>query len=244
MSSLFSSCFGRRSGSAPLPDTDSDVPAGRRAVDSVNPAKCAFCNVTPDRFKIILEDAELICFRDRSPAAAVHLQVIPRTHIANVQSLGPHDTDLVRRMHAFGTRALDLLQSQVQSQKGGLDGASKGSTPVERRFGFHIPPFRSVDHLHMHCLELPFSNSLRALKYRVAKPPSPSYFKGWSWFAEYEQTCALLSAGRKHYAEIAGIADSNTRDGRICVGCKVSVEDQQSDTLSLGSPDRVDLEAF
>ncbi|KAI3482046.1 hypothetical protein L1887_55309 [Cichorium endivia] len=128
MSSLFSSCFGRRSGSVPLHETDSDAPAGRRAVDSVNPAKCAFCNVTPDRFKIILEDAELICFRDRSPAAAVHLQVIPRMHIANVQSLGPHDTDLVRRMHAFGTKALDLLQSQVQSQNAGLDGASKGST--------------------------------------------------------------------------------------------------------------------
>ncbi|KAI3482047.1 hypothetical protein L1887_55310 [Cichorium endivia] len=32
----------------------------------------------------------------------------------------------------------------------------------------------------MHCLQLPFSNSLRALKYRVAKPPRPSYFKGWS----------------------------------------------------------------
>jgi Scavenger mRNA decapping enzyme C-term binding len=24
------------------------------------------------------------------------------------------------------------------------------------RFGFHKPPFRSVDHLHMHCFVLPF----------------------------------------------------------------------------------------
>ncbi|CDS01783.1 uncharacterized protein SPSC_06434 [Sporisorium scitamineum] len=185
MSSLFSGCFGRqkdpsrddhpRNGSAP--------PAGQRKIDDVNPAKCIFCNVTPDRFSIVLQDEQFVCFKDRSPAAAIHLLVIPRTHIANVQSLTQRDSDLVRQMQALGNKALDLI-------------SSCGPAP-ERRFGFHIPPFRSVDHLHLHCLELPFRSRIKALKYRVAQPPSRDYDKGWSWFAEWQQACLLIDAGRK-----------------------------------------------
>lgn len=85
-------------------------------------------------------------------------------------------------MKALGNKALDLVAHD---------------TKEERRFGFHIPPFRSVDHLHLHCLQLPFKSSLKAMKYRVAEPPSREYYKGWSWFAEWKQTCALLEAGRK-----------------------------------------------
>ncbi|EST05326.2 HIT-like domain protein [Kalmanozyma brasiliensis GHG001] len=189
MPSLFNSCFGRKEDpqSELLSSTDgysgSMPPAGKRKVDDVNPAKCIFCNVSRDRFNIVLEDDKYICFSDRSPAAAVHLLVIPRTHIANVQSLTSRDTQLVREMQAVGNKALDRL--------------ADGSSPTERRFGFHIPPFRSVDHLHLHCLQLPFRSSLKSLKYRIAKPSSPDYYKGWSWFAEWKQTCALLDAGRK-----------------------------------------------
>uniref|UniRef100_V5E536 HIT domain-containing protein n=1 Tax=Kalmanozyma brasiliensis (strain GHG001) TaxID=1365824 RepID=V5E536_KALBG len=142
MPSLFNSCFGRKEDpqSELLSSTDgysgSMPPAGKRKVDDVNPAKCIFCNVSRDRFNIVLEDDKYICFSDRSPAAAVHLLVIPRTHIANVQSLTSRDTQLVREMQA-------------------------------------------------------------SLKYRIAKPSSPDYYKGWSWFAEWKQTCALLDAGRK-----------------------------------------------
>ena len=30
------------------------------------------------------------------------------------------------------------------------------SSVLARRFGFHQPPFNSVDHLHLHCFALPF----------------------------------------------------------------------------------------
>lgn len=182
MASLFSSCFGRPNKQPTSNSSDDPQPAGSRPVDSVNPAKCVFCNVDSDRFNIVLQDADFICFSDRSPAASVHLLVIPRSHIANVQSLTHKDTELVREMHAIGNKALDLV---VQGSKQG------------RRFGFHIPPFRSVDHLHLHCLQLPFRGRMKALKYRVAEPPSKDYYKGWSWFAEWSQTCQLLEAGRE-----------------------------------------------
>lgn len=162
-------------------------------MDDVNPAKCVFCNVTPDRFNMVLEDDKYICFRDRSPAAQVHLLVIPRTHIANVQSLTHRDSNLVREMQRLGNNALDVIAQQAHDISTVKSDAEVG----ERRFGFHIPPFRSVDHFHLHCLQLPFRSTLKGLKYRVAEPPSADYFKGWSWFAEWRQTCALLDAGRK-----------------------------------------------
>lgn len=160
MSSFWGSCFGRQKNSTkddPVQNGFALPPAGRREIDNVNPAKCIFCNVTPDRFNIVLQDEEFICFRDRSPAAAVHLLVIPRTHIANVQSLTQRDSDLVRQMQALGRKALELVSR-----------SSSGAVP-EWRFGFHIPPFRSVDHLHLHCLELPFRSRIKALKHH--RPP-------------------------------------------------------------------------
>lgn len=194
MSSLFSNCFGR-SREPPLKAQGSSdlIPhAGHREVDNVNPAKCVFCNVTPDRFRIVLQDDELICFSDRSPGAAIHLLVIPRTHIANVQSLTHKDVELVRQMQALGNKALDLVSDAATTTT-----TTTTTDAAERRFGFHIPPIRSVDHLHLHCLQLPFRNRYKAIKYRVAEPPNRDYLKGWSWFVEWKQTCALLEARRK-----------------------------------------------
>ena len=36
----------------------------------------------------------------------------------------------------------------------------------EHKFGFHVPPWNSVDHLHLHCFALPHRGCL-AVKYQV-----------------------------------------------------------------------------
>lgn len=37
---------------------------------------------------------------------------------------------------------------------------------AKTRFGFHLPPFTSVPHLHMHCLSLPLKPGLCLKKYK------------------------------------------------------------------------------
>ena len=34
-----------------------------------------------------------------------------------------------------------------------------------QEFGYHLPPFNSVDHLHLHCFALPFTPPWKIIKY-------------------------------------------------------------------------------
>ncbi|KAG9132878.1 hypothetical protein Leryth_014810 [Lithospermum erythrorhizon] len=38
------------------------------------------------------------------------------------------------------------------------------------KFGFHQPPFNSVNHLHLHCFALPFIPSWKRVKYLSLGP--------------------------------------------------------------------------
>ena len=44
----------------------------------------------------------------------------------------------------------------------------------EHKFGFHVPPWNSVDHLHMHCFALPH-RGCTALKYQVTEAAWAGY---------------------------------------------------------------------
>ena len=44
----------------------------------------------------------------------------------------------------------------------------------EHKFGFHVPPWNSVDHLHMHCFALPHRGCLN-LKYQVTESAWAGY---------------------------------------------------------------------
>ena len=37
-----------------------------------------------------------------------------------------------------------------------------------QQFGYHLPPFNSVDHLHLHCFALPFTPPWKSVKYTAA----------------------------------------------------------------------------
>ncbi|ORY98238.1 HIT-like domain-containing protein [Syncephalastrum racemosum] len=117
------------------------------------PSTCPFCHVSATNgFPIVHEDDDLIAFHDRSPGAAMHLLVIPRQHIKNVKALDASHGDLLEKMIDLGRRLLK-------------DHGFDPDDPSVSRLGFHIPPFNSIDHLHLHVLGLPFKNAFRTLKY-------------------------------------------------------------------------------
>lgn len=118
--------------------------------------RCVFCQLargsTEGRTsRVLYADDLLVAFEDIRPAAARHYLVIPVSHVGDVNSLqrGQADYQLVKRMVEVGR---ELLQRD----------APEGGT---HRFGFHRPPFNSVDHLHLHCLAPPYAAWWTQFKY-------------------------------------------------------------------------------
>ncbi|KAJ7149826.1 HIT-like protein [Mycena crocata] len=140
---------------------------------------CHFCHVsTTNGFNIIWEDENFVAFRDRSPASEHHIQLIPKRHIASVRSLRKQDAELVRSMKTIGGKLLDDL----------------GLPRSMQVMGFHIPPFNSVNHLHLHVQGLPYK-SMRRFKYRISTGFG-SFQKGFGWFIEAEQAAHSLESER------------------------------------------------
>jgi len=57
--------------------------------------------------------------------------------------------------------------------------------------GFHIPPFNTVDHLHLHVQALPYRSIIRKMKYPIVSGKK-DHEKGFSWFVEVDQVVRLL----------------------------------------------------
>ncbi|EIN03968.1 HIT-like protein [Punctularia strigosozonata HHB-11173 SS5] len=150
-----------------------------KSTDSSKP--CIFCKASRDNgFDVVYEDATYVVFRDNNPSAEHHLQVIPRIHINSVKSLGKSDASMLRDMRALGDLMLDRLEIPR----------------TRRRLGFHIPPFNSVNHLHMHVQALPYRSAFRQYKYPVSMG-GEGYHKGFSWFITVDQAISMLENGAK-----------------------------------------------
>ncbi|KAK7907832.1 hypothetical protein WMY93_016444 [Mugilogobius chulae] len=104
---------------------------------------CEFCQIANNQTNtdILVREGDLLCFRDLKPGATHHYLIISTNHIDNCLKLQSEHIQLVEHMKALGIRMLQM---------------NKVADLEDIRMGFHVPPFSSVPHLHLHVLA-PFS---------------------------------------------------------------------------------------
>ncbi|XP_040920362.1 histidine triad nucleotide-binding protein 3-like isoform X2 [Toxotes jaculatrix] len=136
---------------------------------------CPFCQIANNQIdtEILLSDDQLVCFRDLKPGATHHYLVVPRRHIDNCKTLQGDSIPLVERMEEMGRSILE------RNKVCDLD---------DIRMGFHLPPFSSVPHLHLHALAPASKMNFRSqLRYG-----SQSY-----WFITVDQVLSQLKTHGK-----------------------------------------------
>eukprot|EP00741_Cyanophora_paradoxa_P016905 tig00020943_g16326.t1 len=127
---------------------------------------CIFC---PDQLDITLassgrrelfRDHELVVFEARTAASPRHLLVCPLEHIDGEEDMQASHIGLLRRMDELGRKL-----------------AAEGSPSGTVRTGFHKFGWRSIDHLHLHAIALPFHNPYQRMRFS----------QGWPWFITVDE---------------------------------------------------------
>ncbi len=101
---------------------------------------CIFCEIVNKRMKseMILEDEDLVAFKDINPQAPVHILVVPRKHIESVQDLKADDMSLLATM---------ILEAQKIAEKNNIN--EDGYRLVINK---GVNGGQTVSHLHVHLL--------------------------------------------------------------------------------------------
>ena len=87
----------------------------------------------------LAESGRLLAIQDIKPRAPLHALIIPKAYVGSVFDVDHQDEDWLIEIK---TMALDLIRTQHP------DAYAKH----DFRLCFHIPPFNSVNHLHLHVL--------------------------------------------------------------------------------------------
>ena len=102
--------------------------------------ECIFCQIALGKIpsEIVYEDDEVIAFKDNQPLAPVHLLVIPKTHLRNLNDVTPEHDRLI--CHLLGV--IRRLASELGIAESGYRVITNTGTD-----GGQI-----VGHLHFHLL--------------------------------------------------------------------------------------------
>ena len=101
---------------------------------------CVFCRIVEKQIpaKVAYEDEALLAFHDINPQAPVHLQIIPKRHIARVSEATPADAHLLAQLIFAANR----LARETGIQEVGY----------RLVFNCNAAAGQSVYHLHLHLL--------------------------------------------------------------------------------------------
>ncbi|GLT78397.1 hypothetical protein SLA2020_499340 [Shorea laevis] len=117
------------------------------------PPPCVFCQIArkSSSTPLLHSDDKVVAFQDIKPAAFRHYLVIPVEHIPTVKDLRRRSEDYSLVLHTLNVGQTLLRKDAPEAE--------------QFRFGFHQPPFNSVNHLHLHCFALPFIPRWKHIKY-------------------------------------------------------------------------------
>ena len=121
------------------------------------------------------ESANLLAFRDKHPKSRFHGLVIPKRYIKDISSLSSEDSDveLLREMHRLGLSLIQTYEPQAYADGDFIT-------------CYHVPPFTSVDHLHLHVLA---PASEMSFVYKI------KYWTGMRWCIDDEVVIDRLASG-------------------------------------------------
>ncbi|KAM7357901.1 adenosine 5'-monophosphoramidase HINT3-like [Cochliomyia hominivorax] len=98
---------------------------------------CIFCDIVAGKSPnttIEEETEEYVIFKDIKPASTNHYLCVTKKHIDSLKVMTKEDMQLINRLE-------EGIKGFFKSQQIGTNDAL---------FGFHVPPFISVKHLHVH----------------------------------------------------------------------------------------------
>ena len=126
-------------------------------------SKCVFCLIVsrqPGMTAVLAESASCVAFSPRTPDAKEHVLVVPKKHLTSARSLGPEHVTLLEDMRKLGLEALHVQATVIS---------------IPPRLVFHVPPFNSINHLHLHVLRPPFAGWYENIKFTSGFPWCTSY---------------------------------------------------------------------
>ncbi|XP_036337165.1 histidine triad nucleotide-binding protein 3 [Rhagoletis pomonella] len=130
-------------------------------IRSANMGHCIFCEISAGKQPntvIELENDEFVVFKDIKPSSKYHFLAVPKRHIESLKTLAKEDEGLLDRMEQGLTSLFEKMNIST----------------TDALFGFHLPPFVTVKHLHMHGIA---PRSTMSFLHRMMFKPGSAWFK-------------------------------------------------------------------
>lgn len=103
---------------------------------------CIFCKLAHGEIptNLVYEDESVVAFHDMNPKAPVHVLIVPKTHVRNIEELASHESG--EAILGQILRAIPVVAARLGIEKSGYR--------VINNFG--KDGGQTIDHVHFHLL--------------------------------------------------------------------------------------------